>query len=339
MELLPTSIRQLLSASNQNLILTPVDDEIQVFQQTGERSEKLFSVPLSNEIEIHAQDYHLLSGRARICDLRLPGKDVLESSLLLPLAAEENLRQVLAYEMDRLTPFSEAQVYFDYVVKERRPQNQTLSLILYVVLRPTIDRLLKRLTEVRLIPDRISIDPAQTEAVSLINLLPSNFRRNRKLTNFRINLALGFLVLILLASAITLPIIQKRTRIDTIELKLDRELTQAVLVQLLRDQISKLQMESQFLNEQYLKRPSAILIIRELTDILPDNTWLNRLDISGAELQIQGQSEAAALLIQLIESSPLFHNVRFSSSVVKVPRSNTEQFHLSADVTLTGNIQ
>ena len=81
------------------------------------------------------------------------------------------------------------------------------------------------------------------------------------------------------------------------------------------------------------------MIIRELTDVLPDNTWLNRLDIDGTQFQIQGQSETAALLIQLIESSPLLYNVRFSSSVVKVPRSITEQFHISADVTLTGHNQ
>ena len=38
----------------------------------------------------------------------------LRKSMVLPAAAEENLRQVLAFEMDRHTPFKADQVYFDF---------------------------------------------------------------------------------------------------------------------------------------------------------------------------------------------------------------------------------
>jgi general secretion pathway protein L len=339
LELLPASVRELLSATRENLILAPEDEEIKVFQRTGANTEEVFRIPLTGEVEAGVRDHQVLSAGTGTCELRLTGKDILESSVTLPLAAEENLRQVLAYEMDRLTPFSEDQVYFDYLVEERHPENQTLSLRLYVTLRTTIDRWLERLTEVGLLPDRIRIDAGQAEPISLAHLLPGNLPGNRRLVRFRINLALGLLLIILLASSVVLPVVQKRMRIEAMELALEEAVVRAKSVQSLRDRIDQLQKESQFLNEQYLKRPSIVQIIRELTDVLPDDTWLNRLDISGAELQVQGQSETAALLIQLIESSPLFTNVRFRSAVVKVPRSNTEQFHLSADLAATGNNQ
>ena len=45
--------------------------------------------------------------------LCIPAERVLQRNLTLPAAAEENLRQVLAFEMDRQTPFKADQIYFD----------------------------------------------------------------------------------------------------------------------------------------------------------------------------------------------------------------------------------
>ncbi len=48
--------------------------------------------------------------------LCLPKDKALTRALTLPLAAEENLREVLAFEMNRQTPFRADQVYYDYMV-------------------------------------------------------------------------------------------------------------------------------------------------------------------------------------------------------------------------------
>jgi len=69
----------------------------------------------------------------------------------------------------------------------------------------------------------------------------------------------------------------------------------------------------------------------ELTRILPDDTWITRLDIKGSELEIQGQSSSAAALIPLIESSSILQNPRFRSPVTQIPRSDAERFQLSAE--------
>jgi general secretion pathway protein L len=72
-------------------------------------------------------------------------------------------------------------------------------------------------------------------------------------------------------------------------------------------------------------------LLDELTRILPDDTWITRLDIKGSELEIQGQSASAAALIPLIESSSILQNPRFRSPVTQIPRSDVERFHLSAE--------
>ena len=73
-------------------------------------------------------------------------------------------------------------------------------------------------------------------------------------------------------------------------------------------------------------------IMDELTRILPDDTWITRLDMKGSELQIQGQSSSAAAVIPLIESSSILQNPSFRSPVTQAPRSEDERFHLSAEI-------
>jgi len=89
---------------------------------------------------------------------------------------------------------------------------------------------------------------------------------------------------------------------------------------------------SRFLFEKKRSELMAVQLVDEVSKILPDHTWVTRLDVSATEMQIQGQSKASASLIALIEASPLFENVSFRSPVVQVPGTDEDRFHLSADV-------
>ena len=49
----------------------------------------------------------------------LPAAQVLRKTIMLPAAVEENLKQALAYDLDRHTPFKADEVYFDATVVGR----------------------------------------------------------------------------------------------------------------------------------------------------------------------------------------------------------------------------
>ena len=53
--------------------------------------------------------------------VRVPQRQALIRTLSFPPAAEENLREVLAFEMDRHTPFKAEHVYYDYAIAKREP--------------------------------------------------------------------------------------------------------------------------------------------------------------------------------------------------------------------------
>jgi len=89
---------------------------------------------------------------------------------------------------------------------------------------------------------------------------------------------------------------------------------------------------SRFLVEKKAAGTLTVELIDEISRLLPDHTWVSRVDLSASELQLQGQSLASASLIATIETSPRFENVRFLSPVVQISGTDRDRFHLSADV-------
>jgi general secretion pathway protein L len=65
--------------------------------------------------------------------LGIPGSKVIFKRITLPAPTEENLKDVLGYEMDRYTPFALEDVYFDYKIVTRDEANDSIQVLLMVV--------------------------------------------------------------------------------------------------------------------------------------------------------------------------------------------------------------
>ena len=110
--LLPGPLRRLLGASGQRLLLSLEGDEV-VLTRLGESgSETVGRDPLKGAGEASSPPLESLA-MARELILCLPEDQTLVQRLALPMAVEENLRGTLSYTMDRNTPFSVDQVYYN----------------------------------------------------------------------------------------------------------------------------------------------------------------------------------------------------------------------------------
>jgi Tfp pilus assembly protein PilN len=73
----------------------------------------------------------------------------------------------------------------------------------------------------------------------------------------------------------------------------------------------------------------SLPVLRELTEILPNDTWLTTLSLDTKGVELTGQAAAASALIPLLENSPRLERVEFSSPVTR-SRENKEQFRIRA---------
>ncbi len=326
--LLPPNLQSALSQRDQRDFVEFDDDAFIVRRGTMSGNRKLSRVPLTvterSDIDMPAD--------AKETMLLLPADKVLVKAMTLPLAAEENLREVLSFEMDRQTPFAADQVYYDCIVTSRNTKRKTLSVDLVLAPRTVVDELLDELANSGLRADILSTRDSSGTAMLPINLLPRRKRSNRNTAVRRLNATLVVMTVLLFITAITLPVLKKQQVLRELEPQLIAAVAQAESANELRQQVARLVAGSGHLVRKKQTGLSVLRTINELTRILPDHTWINRLDISETEVQLQGQSSSSAMLISLLEGSPVLKSVRFRSPVIRIPSTGQERFHLSAEI-------
>ena len=83
------------------------------------------------------------AGQARIV-VALPADQVLRKTITLPAAVEDNLAQVLAYDLDRHTPFKPDEVYFDAAIVGRDPSKREIRVDWAAALKTVVDQTRRR---------------------------------------------------------------------------------------------------------------------------------------------------------------------------------------------------
>jgi len=78
--------------------------------------------------------------------------------------------------------------------------------------------------------------------------------------------------------------------------------------------------------------PVAVVVLDELSDILPDNTYLTDLSLEAGHLRITGVSANAAELVPLLEGSGHFKNATFYAPTTRVGGGTTDRFSIEATV-------
>jgi general secretion pathway protein L len=81
--------------------------------------------------------------------------------------------------------------------------------------------------------------------------------------------------------------------------------------------------------------PPAVVILEAVSRALPDDSYLKRLRISGARLEIDGVSRSASSLVALLEQTEPFQRAQFSAPTTPAVAEGAEEFHIAADIATT----
>lgn len=326
LELLPTELRQVITEKPRNLFAQVSGDEFVFFVGLIDCMQEIGRRPVKSDDNSPPIDP---DGSGEVV-LLLPPDQFLETRLTLPAATEENLRDVLGFEMDQISPFSSNDVYYDFIVAGRSPTSQTIDVDVFITRRDIVDRLVTSLRTLGLRPRSVSARNTRGGPRS-VNLLPVPRGRSSRNSKHVIKSSLAAAAIVLLIAVATIPLIQKHRLIGTLEPQVTQAMEAANEGAAMRRDMEEIIRASRDLVLRKESQPMLMRIVDEMTKILPDDTWVTRLDVSGSEIQIQGQSRSAASLIGIVESSALFESARFRSPVTQVPQSDVERFHLSAN--------
>ena len=335
---LPLRWRNLLSERSDTLLLERADRELIVWRERGNDIPTEFGrISLDIPAEEQAAEFARLRARIENPSVRtvlcVDNNRVLRRTVALPSAAEANLRQVLSFEMDRQTPFKADQVHFDSRVVSRDASGRNMQVEVVLMPRSQLDEEIAVVAGGTLPMDGIDTwQRDQGHPRRHVNLLPAERRSRRRSLRAPIIAGLALLAIILLGVNMATSLSNRSQAVELMRADVDRMDTTARKVrsekQVLVDSIAG----ANFLAEKKRTTAPTVALIDDLTRRIPDNTFIERLNIENNQVQLQGQSSEAAKLIGLLSDSPYIGNPTFQGPIQPDARSGKERFQITADL-------
>jgi len=254
---------------------------------------------------------------------------LLEREVVLPLAAAQDLKRVMAYEMDRLTPFRAEEVFWTCRAGQRDTVRNQLHVRITIIPRLPLQPVLAALQQA-------GFDPVQIEAGGMTKRCQPIFLEEGRPDRTWLRSRYGAVSLagcgILSAAAVALPFILQSVAGAGIDGRIDEIKPQAIEAERLRNKIASGAMTVDAIATARGAVSTPLQAIALLTDALPDDTFLTTLSTLRSKLTISGRSASAARLIGAMTAVPQIHNAAFTAPVIRDEINGGEMFSISAEL-------
>ena len=332
---LPARWREVLAPKALRLIARLEHDEV-ILQRDDSGADVLGRFALDDDKDVSKQ---FVQGVMSQFDeaphnwLLIGSQGVLRRTIAVPQAAEENLRSVLGFEMDRYTPFSADQVAYDYRIVGR--SDDTLSVELVVAKKDEVEHAVQLVTERGLHLDGVDIalDGPEGDSETIgVNLLPPEQRAKSNHKRLLLNLMLGALLLGLLYVVMWQSIKARERSIDQLQARVNATRAEATQVSEMRETLTRSQDGALFLIDLKQSHPSMTRLLAAVTETLPDDTSLQRLQINRERIELNGEAPEPARLIALLENMDCIRRPAPKSAYTPNQKTGKERFVINSDL-------
>ena len=343
--LLPARARAVLAERSDALLLDVDARELVVWRQGAQGCAELGRISLEQPAEEQKAAFARLRGALEDPDLRryycIGAARTLRRNVSLPMAAADNLRQVLAFEMDRQTPFKAEQVYFDYRIADHAAAERNLHVQMTVVPRAQLDAELAAIAACEPALDGVDCwTDVRGGARAGLNLLSVERRFKRKNLRLRLNLALAGAALVLLVTCMLLWLGNRQAALDAMQADVQKAANDAKQVSQLRKTLQDTIDSANFLSRKKHDTPLMVDLLDDLTKRLLDDTYLERLNVDEKnKIELQGLSDDASKLIGLLNQSELLANPSVQGTIQPDPRTKKDRFNITLDFRAVADAQ
>lgn len=261
--------------------------------------------------------------------LRLGAGKAVISRIVLPAAAMDVLPAVIRNKVESLAPWPLSEARWGYRIAEGQPAGQ-VQVDVGIVSRASLESMIADLAgcglkvgQLEIAADHDSGRPIQ------VDFLAEDRSRGarRKLA------AAAFVVVLLALAAGGYGLYQAMTAsqdLTTIQSRIDT-LRQALQGKRGSVANAKLAAANQLFDRKRDGRP-FVLLLNEMTRLVPDGTWLTALNFDGSRMTITGHGSEVPGLVKALEQSETFADVNFAAATQRDPDGNGQTFSISAGI-------
>jgi general secretion pathway protein L len=252
--------------------------------------------------------------------------------LELPSRAAEFLGGVVRTQIDRLTPWDADHAAFGFSTPIESGTDRIVVTVAAAA-RAMLVPILNAFTPfgVRSITIRTSAPQSPPDSPA-ITVMDENIARTFDLSITRriLLVLLAFAILVTATAGIAAKIIDHRlqARQDELARSIEHDRAAALLA---RDAPSNPRiLAERALVQRKNQSPSAVIALEILSQILPDDTYVNELRIERDKVRLSGITRDAPRLIRLIEQTEHFSQATFFAAITGSPSESGDRFNIEA---------
>lgn len=330
----PETKRQQIFPKQEKLLITGTGEDVQLWLNSDQGASTL----ASDETVVDKQWWHQLSHHVAQTDVDshvsylLSEQDVLIREVAMPTAALSNIDAVLKYELDKYIPFNPQDVVFASrpLASEEGAEKTPVQLV--VAQKVLIESIEKDASTkgVQLSAIDVNVGDEGAPDVLGVNLLSAELRKKKDWSKIKLNVALLFLVGIMVWFVMFNSLENKKEKIERIEAQTDEWRNDARRAKLLETELNDSIQAANFLGNKKTHASSTLGVLNELTRKIPQNSYLTRIILDEDKLEIVGQSDNANALVPILNESSLWFEPQIVGQVMPDARTGKEKFTIKA---------
>jgi len=164
------------------------------------------------------------------------------------------------------------------------------------------------------------------------NLIPAERRVARARAAWAPTMVLASLLVVLVALLFLRGYLQQSALANEIDLQMQAIQPAAQEISRLREQLEQERAELEELAGLFRGRQTVLLVLRDLTQRLPEDTYLQNLQIQGDQVTMQGYSPQASALLPMLMQSPYLDSVKTNWIQQDARQGGLERFNFTARI-------
>jgi len=264
----------------------------------------------------------------------LANQHVIVRNVTLPQAAIGEIDSVLAFELDKYVPLRADEAVFAWRQGPVDDGSEKVLILLAVIKKDILDNVLQAINSKGVKLSGIDINMGDDKAPEPlgVNLLPHELRKKKDWSKWKLYGGLVLACLVLMSLVMYNSLDNKQAKIDTLNEQVELLRKDARRAKLLENQLNQTITAANFLGNLKQQIPSRVLMVHELNQKIPQNTYLSRVIIDNERMEVVGQSDNANALVPILNGSDTWYEPKIVGNVRPDPRSGKEQFTIKADL-------
>jgi Tfp pilus assembly protein PilN len=153
-----------------------------------------------------------------------------------------------------------------------------------------------------------------------------------KKTPMAVTAILLLIIAALAAIYVVIPIQREEKLLQEIDRQINSRKEEVRKVESLKKEIDLLTNDITTIKSFKDTKTMTLIILKELTNVLPKTVWLTRTRITDTAVDIEGYAGSATEIISKLEASQYFKKVEFASPTIRDTRLNSDRFVIKMEL-------